>query len=82
MNWLKFIITASLTVSAAAFASKTTIPNELPRIQASEIIDNAEVMYGSVRTSDGTARRVIVTKPQQSGKFAAILFIGGIGCYL
>jgi uncharacterized protein len=38
------------------------------------------VLYRSVNSGSGR-RRVIVTKPKNSGKIPAVLLVGGIGCY-
>lgn len=39
-----------------------------------------DVLYRAVHTKGGR-RRVIVTKPKASGKYPAVLMVGGIGCY-
>ncbi|HEY8562230.1 MAG TPA: alpha/beta fold hydrolase [Pyrinomonadaceae bacterium] len=39
-----------------------------------------DILYRSV-TVDGARRRVIVTRPKAAGKYAAVLFLGGVGCY-
>lgn len=71
-----------LLFSIQAFAA--TIPNELgepkagglPRESSSEY----EILYGSVRVGSDI-QRVIVTKPLTSSPSAAMLLVGGIGCY-
>jgi pimeloyl-ACP methyl ester carboxylesterase len=42
--------------------------------------DAYDIEYGSVEAG-GSKRRVIVTKPRGGGRHAAVLLIGGIGCY-
>lgn len=41
---------------------------------------DATLLYRSV-TVEGARRRVIVTKPKASGRYPAVLVIGGLGCY-
>ena len=45
-----------------------------------ETCPDADVLYNSV-TVDGSRRRVIVTRPKASGRYPAVLVIGGLGCY-
>lgn len=40
----------------------------------------AEVLYRSIR-ANGARRRTIVTRPKAAGRYPAVLFIGGLGCY-
>jgi pimeloyl-ACP methyl ester carboxylesterase len=41
---------------------------------------DAEVLYGAI-TAAGSRRRTIVTRPKPEGRYPAVLFIGGLGCY-
>ena len=45
-----------------------------------ETSPNFDILYRSV-TVDGARRRVIVTRPKAAGKYPAILFLAGVGCY-
>jgi uncharacterized protein len=45
-----------------------------------ETSPDADILYSSI-TVDGSRRRVIVTHPKMSGRFPAVLLIGGLGCY-
>jgi pimeloyl-ACP methyl ester carboxylesterase len=55
-----------------------TIPITI-RPRPFESAPDVDVRYDSV-TSDGSRRRTIVTVPRQSGRFPAVLYVGGIGC--
>jgi pimeloyl-ACP methyl ester carboxylesterase len=48
-----------------------------PYEQATDV----KVDYRSVAAGDGTLRRAIVTSPRQEGKFPAVLYLTGIGCF-
>jgi len=41
---------------------------------------DAEVLYRAVSAA-GSRRRTIVTRPKPDGRYPAVLFIGGLGCY-
>ena len=41
---------------------------------------DADVLYRAV-TAAGSRRRTIVTRPKPEGRYPAVLFIGGLGCY-
>lgn len=41
---------------------------------------DAEVLYDSV-VAEGARRRTIVTRPKTSGRYPALLLVGGLGCY-
>jgi hypothetical protein len=45
-----------------------------------ETADDFETAYEAVDVDDGT-RRVIITRPRDERRHAAVLLIGGIGCY-
>jgi len=41
---------------------------------------DATVLYRSI-TANGVRRRTILTRPKSDGRYPAVLFIGGLGCY-
>jgi pimeloyl-ACP methyl ester carboxylesterase len=45
-----------------------------------ETSPDAEILYSSV-TAGGSRRRTIITHPKTSGRYPAVLFMGGLGCY-
>lgn len=45
-----------------------------------ETSPDANILYTSI-TAGGARRRVIVTQPKSAGRHAAVLLIGGLGCY-
>ena len=46
-----------------------------------ETSPDAGVSYSSISIADGSRRRVIVTKPKQSGRHPAVLYMTGVGCF-
>ncbi len=46
-----------------------------------ETSPDAGVWYSSISIADGSRRRVIVTKPKQSGRHPAVLYMTGVGCF-
>ena len=45
-----------------------------------ETSEDAEILYRTI-TVEGARRRTIVTRPKASGRYPAVLLMGGLGCY-
>lgn len=69
--------TISLDVTRAG---RRVVVREVLRAAPPERWEGVEAVYRAV-TVDGALRRVIVTRPPSPGPHAAILLVGGLGCY-
>ncbi len=50
------------------------------KLRPFETSPDADVLYRSV-VVEGARRRVIITRPKASGRYPAVLIMGGLGCY-